>query len=52
MAKEQPIRMIKIRMLGNVREYENGKEYAVLTEEANQITGLGMAVVVQSTEEE
>lgn len=38
---------IRIRMLGNMWEYTVGEEYEVSVERANQLTGLGMAVLVQ-----
>ena len=36
----------RIRMLGNQWEYEVGKEYDVDLDTANNLTGMGMAVLI------
>lgn len=41
----------RIRMLGNQWEYENGKEYDVDFDTANNLTGMGMAELVESLDE-
>jgi hypothetical protein len=37
----------RIKMLGNMWEYVVGEEYDVPLDRANQLTGLGMAVLVE-----
>jgi hypothetical protein len=37
---------VRIKMLGNRREKEAGKEYDVSAAEANRLTGMGLAVMV------
>ena len=39
---------VLIRMLGNQWEYEFDQEYEVDIAKANQLTGMGMAVLVQT----
>jgi hypothetical protein len=39
---------VRIRMLGNAFEYENGEEYDVAIARANQLTGLGYAVIIEA----
>lgn len=39
-------RQIRIRMLGNHLEYEVGKEYDVDAKTANQLSGIGAAVIL------
>lgn len=42
----------RIKMLGNQWEYEVGKEYDVDLDTANNLTGMGMAVLVAPATEE
>jgi hypothetical protein len=37
---------VKVRMLGNFRDYEVGKDYDLPVELANQLTGIGYARLV------
>ena len=37
---------VRVKMLGNYDKYEVGKEYDVPIEKANQLTGIGFAVIV------
>lgn len=39
---------VRVRMLGNIREYEVGREYDLPVQEANQLTGIGFAVAVET----
>ncbi|MGD9938614.1 MAG: hypothetical protein AB7T74_02310 [Clostridia bacterium] len=36
---------IRVRMRGNHRQYDNGKTYEMTEAEANELTGLGIAVI-------
>ena len=38
----------RIRLLGNQWEYENGQEYDVDIDTANNLTGMGMAVLIDA----
>lgn len=38
---------IRVRFLGNHRIYDAGKEYDLSADEANEYTGLGIAVIVE-----
>jgi hypothetical protein len=38
---------VRIRLLGNVGEYTVGKEYDVDIDRANQLSGMGSAVIVE-----
>lgn len=38
---------IRVRFLGNHRTYDAGKEYDLSVDEANEYTGLGIAVIVE-----
>ena len=42
----------RIKMLGNQWEYEVGKEYDVDIATANNLTGMGMAVLVEAAPDE
>lgn len=42
---------VRIRMLGNHGEYRNGEVYPVGIDEANKLTGYGIAVLVSDAEE-
>ena len=42
----------RIKMLGNQWEYEVGKEYDVDLDTANNLTGMGMAILVEPATEE
>lgn len=42
----------RIKMLGNHREYEVGHEYDVPVDEANALSGMGLAVIVPPAAEE
>lgn len=41
--------MVTIKMLGNYHEYEVGKEYKVDEAEANALTGMGLAIIVEDS---
>lgn len=43
---------VRIKMLGNVGDFLNGEVYEVEIAKANALTGLGMAVLVESDEPE
>jgi hypothetical protein len=50
--KEAPMgrkSLVRIRMRGNHLEYEVGREYDVAEDVANQLSGLGMATIVEDT---
>lgn len=37
---------VRVKMLGNYQEFEVGREYDIPVERANQLAGMGFAVVV------
>jgi hypothetical protein len=41
------VKTAKVRMLGNYQELEVGQTYDLPIERANQLTGIGFAVVVE-----
>jgi hypothetical protein len=45
------LKTARVRMLGNYKEYENGKEYDVTINEGNMLTGIGFACVVETVKE-
>lgn len=42
---------IRVKMYGNYKQYENGKEYDVPITEGNALTGIGLAYVVEPVKE-
>ena len=46
------VQTVRIKMKGNQWEFENGKEYDVDLDTANNLTGMGMAVLVEAAPDE
>ena len=45
-------KLIKVKMLGNWKQYESGKEYEVNESEARELLGLGFAIKSEAPAEQ
>ena len=49
---EMKAKLIKVKMLGNWKQYESGKEYEVNESEARELLGLGFAIKSEAPAEQ